>query len=80
MGFITYFLDVLNIAGRYCGEISPDPNGLNRAPIKSIVIIAFLFLLLQSLAEMIKLIAIMREKEKEFGIAQPTTEAPLRIE
>ncbi len=80
IGFVTYFLDIFDIAGRYCGEISPDPNGLNRAPIKSIILVAFLFLLLQGIAEMIRLVAIMRDQGHEFGIEQTDTEAPVRIE
>lgn len=35
-------------------EWSPDPNGLPRAPIKSMIIVAFAALLLQALAELIK--------------------------
>ncbi len=78
--FVTYFLDVFNIAGRYCGEISPDPNGLNRAPIKTMILVAFLFLFLQAMAEMFRLVAIMRDQGEMFGIGEPETEAPVRIE
>lgn len=35
-------------------EVSPDPEGLPRAPIKTMIIIAFVLLLLQSLAQAIK--------------------------
>ncbi len=41
-------------------EMSPDPNGLPRAPIKSMIIVAFVLLLLQTIAEIIKKYAIIR--------------------
>jgi TRAP-type mannitol/chloroaromatic compound transport system permease small subunit len=41
-------------------EMSPDPNGLPRAPLKSMIIVAFGTLLLQSMAQLIKYIAILR--------------------
>jgi TRAP-type mannitol/chloroaromatic compound transport system permease small subunit len=57
-------------------EISPDPNGLARAPIKTMIIIAFIFLLLQTISELIKLWAVIRGHEELVAV----TEAPLRIE
>jgi TRAP-type mannitol/chloroaromatic compound transport system permease small subunit len=59
-------------------EMSPDPNGLPRAPIKSMIIVAFVMLLLQSFSEMIKLYAILRGKGDLVAVAE--LEAPLRIE
>lgn len=41
-------------------EMSSDANGLPRAPVKSLVVIAFTFLLLQSVAQLIKYYALMR--------------------
>jgi len=41
-------------------EMSSDANGLPRAPVKSLVVIAFSFLLVQSLAQAIKYYALMR--------------------
>lgn len=41
-------------------EMSPDPNGLPRAPIKSMIIVAFVLLLLQTIAEVIKKYAIIQ--------------------
>jgi TRAP-type mannitol/chloroaromatic compound transport system permease small subunit len=38
-------------------ERSPDPSGLPRAPVKTLLVIGFGLLLLQALAEMIKLVA-----------------------
>jgi TRAP-type mannitol/chloroaromatic compound transport system permease small subunit len=40
-------------------EISPDPDGLPRAPLKSMIIVAFLTLLLQAVAQIIKYIAVI---------------------
>ncbi len=40
-------------------ELSPDPAGLPRAPIKSMILVAFGMLLLQSIAQVIKYIAII---------------------
>lgn len=41
-------------------EMSSDANGLPRAPVKSLVVMAFCFLLIQSIAQAIKYYAIMR--------------------
>ncbi|MBX3012915.1 MAG: TRAP transporter small permease subunit [Caldilineaceae bacterium] len=41
-------------------EMSSDANGLPRAPVKSLVIIAFSFLLVQGIAQAIKYYALMR--------------------
>lgn len=59
-------------------EVSPDPDGLPRAPIKSMILVAFGLLLLQGIAEMIKLIAIVRGREDLFRLQE--ADAPLRIE
>ena len=40
-------------------EISPDPDGLPRAPIKSMIIVAFVLLLFQSISQVIKYIAVI---------------------
>lgn len=41
-------------------ELSPDPDGLPRAPLKSMIIVAFLTLLIQALAQCVKYIATLR--------------------
>ncbi|HEU5086811.1 MAG TPA: TRAP transporter small permease subunit, partial [Roseiflexaceae bacterium] len=41
-------------------EMSPDPDGLPRAPIKSMIIVAFVMLFFQTISEIIKNIAILR--------------------
>lgn len=76
--FWTYFIDVFNFAGRYCGEISADPNGLNRAPIKTMVLVAFTVLLLQAFSEMFKLFAVLRDQEAMFDVID--IDAPTRVE
>lgn len=40
-------------------ETSPDPDGLPRAPIKSMIIVGFVLLLLQAIAQLIKYLAII---------------------
>lgn len=45
-------------------EMSPDPDGLPRAPLKSMIIVAFATLLLQAVAQLIKYIAILRGREE----------------
>jgi TRAP-type mannitol/chloroaromatic compound transport system permease small subunit len=44
------------------------------------IIFAFLMLLLQGIAELLKLYAIVRDKETEMGTAVIELEAPIRIE
>lgn len=41
-------------------EMSPDPGGLARYPIKTVVIVAFVLLLFQGISELIKNIAFLR--------------------
>ena len=60
-------------------ELSPDPSGLPRAPIKSMIIVAFVLLLLQTIAELIKLWDVAHGQDidlEELG----SSEAPIRIE
>lgn len=40
-------------------EMSPDPDGLPRAPIKTFIIVAFATLLLQAIAQIIKYLAVL---------------------
>lgn len=62
-------------------ELSPDPSGLPRAPIKSMIIFAFVMLLLQGIAELIKLYAILRDKEVDLKPKVVVdSEAPIRVE
>jgi TRAP-type mannitol/chloroaromatic compound transport system permease small subunit len=59
-------------------EQSPDAGGLPRAPIKVLLLLGFCFLLLQTVAELIKLGFVLGEKEQ---LAAPEVhEEPLRVE
>ena len=46
-------------------EVSPDPGGLARYPIKTMVPVAFLLLFLQGLSEVIKNFAVVRGHSAE---------------
>lgn len=61
-------------------EVSPDPNGLPRAPIKSMIIVAFGCLLLQTLSELIKYVAFLKGVPTLPNLATPEEKTPLRIE
>ena len=41
-------------------ELSPDPEGLPRAPIKTMIIVSFVLLLLQTFSEIIKMVGVIR--------------------
>jgi len=51
-------------------EMSPDPGGLARAPIKTMIIVGFVLLLLQAIAQVIKYVAIVRGQEQIFAQIQ----------
>lgn len=59
-------------------EQSPDPSGLPRAPIKSMIIVAFVMLTFQTISELIKLWAVIRGEE--IAVADLEAETPIRIE
>ncbi len=61
-------------------ELSPDPGGLPRAPIKTMIIVAFVFLLLQTIAELIKLYGVMSDQPELVGDKTLEVDAPLRVE
>jgi len=60
-------------------EQSPDANGLPRAPIKVLLLLGFVFLLLQTVAELIKLGFVLAERD-EIAAPEPVPDAPLRVE
>ena len=60
-------------------ELSPDPNGIPRAPIKTMIIVAFVLLLLQVISELIKLWAVLRGQELDVEELHDDA-APIRIE
>ncbi len=41
-------------------EVSPDPGGLPRYPVKALILVAFVLLLLQGLAEAVKRVQVLR--------------------
>jgi TRAP-type mannitol/chloroaromatic compound transport system permease small subunit len=57
-------------------EQSPDPQGLPRAPIKTVILLGFVLLLLQGLAELVKLGAVLTGRAERVG----TPDQPLRVE
>jgi TRAP-type mannitol/chloroaromatic compound transport system permease small subunit len=61
-------------------EMSPDPDGLPRAPIKTMIILAFISLFLQTVAELIKLWGTLTEQEEFIILSSDTEDVPLRIE
>ncbi len=61
-------------------ELSPDPGGLPRAPLKSVIIFAFTMLLLQTLSELVKLWVIIQGKDETLALDKHGPDQPLRIE
>ena len=55
-------------------ELSPDPGGLPRAPIKSLIIVAFGLMLIQSISQLIKYFAVMIGHEEVYEAIQAETE------
>lgn len=60
-------------------EMSPDPGGLPRAPLKAMLILSFGLLTLQAIAEVMKLWAVYRG-HADPSIAGLDSDTPLRIE
>ncbi len=48
-------------------ELSPDPSGLPRAPLKTMIIVTFALLLVQTISELIKLYVVLKGEEIEGG-------------
>lgn len=61
-------------------EISPDPDGLPRAPIKSMIIVAFFLLLIQAISQVIKYIAMLTEKTRPEAVSEVEEYHPTAIE
>jgi len=55
-------------------EVSPDPDGLVRYPIKAVILLAFALLLLQAFAEIVKNVAVLRGERAPTG--QPSSGEP----
>jgi TRAP-type mannitol/chloroaromatic compound transport system permease small subunit len=86
MGIVVTINPVLRSWGRLpngtwgAWEMSPDPGGLARAPIKSMIIVAFTLLLIQTISQIIKYAAVVtsavtgEEAEKIEEYHQPIPE------
>ena len=61
-------------------ELSPDANGLPRAPIKSMIIVGFVLLLLQAISETIKHIAVLTDSAESEIVVASEDYQPLRTE
>ncbi len=61
-------------------ELSPDPDGLPRAPIKTFIILAFISLLLQAFSELIKLYGTLTDDRDLLPEGYVEPDAPIRIE
>ena len=61
-------------------EMSPDPDGLPRAPLKTMIIVAFVLLLLQAISELIKLYAVLRGAKMKRPMELTEHQEALRIE
>lgn len=61
-------------------EVSSDADGLPRAPIKTMIIVAFVLLLLQSISQSIKYFAILMGYQQVAQTVQAETENNLPIE
>ena len=59
-------------------EQSPDPGGLARAPLKAMILVAFVLLGIQALATLVRLIAFLTGRERMLVMGE--REAPMRIE
>ncbi len=59
-------------------EQSPDPGGLPRAPLKAMILVAFILLGIQALATLIRLSAFLTGRERMLVLGE--REAPMRIE
>ena len=61
-------------------ELSPDANGLPRAPIKSMIIVGFILLLLQAISETIKHIAVLTDSAESEIVVAAEDYQPVRTE
>ena len=57
-------------------EVSPDPGGLPRYPIKTVIIISFVLLLAQGYSQILKQVRIIRAVDEADSTAAPEPEAP----
>ena len=48
-------------------EVSPDPGGLPRYPLKAVIIVAFVLLLAQGMSQLLKDVSVLRGRDSEDG-------------
>ena len=82
---VTYNPVLLSWGRRFDGswgtwEMSPDPSGLPRAPIKTMILFGFFTLLLQAIVELIRLYGTLRDIDELQRTTPGEREAPLRVE
>ena len=86
MGIIVALNPVLASWGRLSDgswgewEMSPDANGLPRAPIKTMIIVGFVLLLLQAISEIIKHIAVLTDSAESEIVVEAEEYQPVRTE
>jgi len=86
MGIIVALNPVLASWGRLpdgswgVWELSPDANGLPRAPIKSMIIVGFVLLLLQAISEIIKHVAVLTDSAEGEIVVAAEDYQPVRTE
>ena len=86
MGIIVALNPVLASWGRLSDgnwgewEMSPDANGLPRAPIKTMIIVGFVLLLLQAISEIIKHIAVLTDSAESEIVVEVEEYQPVRTE
>lgn len=82
MGIVVTINPVLQSWGRLPGgtwgtwELSPDAEGLPRAPVKSLIIVGFALLLIQAIAQAIKYWAVIRGYRQVAAELDASTEQP----
>jgi len=57
-------------------ETSPDPGGLPRYPIKTVILLSFVLLVLQGFSQIVKQVEILRAPRGEIGPSAVGAEAP----
>jgi TRAP-type mannitol/chloroaromatic compound transport system permease small subunit len=82
---VTYNPVMLSWGRRFDGswgtwEMSPDPSGLPRAPIKTMILVGFFTLLLQAIVELIRLYGTLRDIDELKRTTPLEREEPLRVE
>jgi TRAP-type mannitol/chloroaromatic compound transport system permease small subunit len=61
-------------------EVSPDPDGLPRAPIKTMILISFGLLLLQSLSQAIKYLSVLLGYSDMVGITESNATSTINLQ